>query len=895
MTDEKDRLEGLSGNKESLVIKPAIAAGLVTVIVILLALLAQEYLWRYALEQEVDDRFAEMDRNAFLLGARVRGRANDMFFLKRVAEAALVRDPHSPVASDNFRTAVTTMLLARSQYDRIRLLDLSGHEMFRYNWKEADQPLEEVSADKLQDKSTRPFYRETLNSTPDTVIFSPLDLDIDYNQIVTPIKPTLRVSGQIVGPDGKVKALLVLNYMGDQLLREIQMSKGQSRQMMLLNEDGYWLAGPDERSEWAFMYPERANESLRVQDPGMWSKITAGKVGWFDQNGNLICFQAIDPVGTPTDYPPLRMPIKGANGLRWILLTRVPNAVVWDNVREIDLGIWLTCIAGVLTLAPLTWFGLSSILRRRQAMAELRRLTYEAQAANRAKSEFLAVMSHEIRTPMNGVVGMTSILSDTKLDELQHDCVNTINTSGESLLAVINDILDFSKIESGRMQMENRAFDLRQVVEEALDLFAAQIRVRRLEAVYLIDQEIPGHLIGDSTRLRQVLVNLIGNAIKFTARGEIAINVKCLGKDENGYRLQFSVRDTGIGIPKESLQKLFQAFQQVDASTTRRYGGTGLGLVISKRLAEFMGGTMWVESRPGAGSTFFFTVVLKASPEPVAKDTTLEPGLLNGHTALIVDDNETNLNILDIQLKIWGMQPTAVSSGREALEKLNGQSFDVGLIDLQMPEMDGIMLAREIHVRKAVPLVLLSSSGEALTGGDAMQFQFQIPKPIKHSHLLNALLKITGTERRLPPVVIEKKFDDTLGRRNPLRILLAEDNGVNQKVGLLMLSRFGYSASLAANGQLVLDAIEKATFDLVLMDIQMPDLNGIEAARILRERLGSRCPTIIALTAEALEGDRERFLGLGFDGYLSKPLQAKALQEVLEAVKPLEEESELAP
>jgi signal transduction histidine kinase/CheY-like chemotaxis protein len=525
-------------------------------------------------------------------------------------------------------------------------------------------------------------------------------------------------------------------------------------------------------------------------------------------------------------------------------------------------------------------------LMTNRAMARQKELTHAARAAELAKSEFLAIMSHEIRTPMNGVIGMTSILAETELTEMQRDCVKTISTSGESLMTVINDVLDFSKIESGRMDLESRSFNVRDCVEEALDLFGAQIRMKGLEAVYYVAPDVPSHLIGDPMRLRQILVNLLGNAIKFTAKGEIAINVESKGQEEKGYNLLFSVTDTGIGISKEGLEKLFKSFQQVDTSTTRRYGGTGLGLVISKRLAEFMGGTIWVESVPGSGSTFFFSVILKASETAAPAHQSPRPGILSFHTALIVDDNATNRRILEIQLSMWGMKPTSASSGAEGLSKIAQQNFDVVLVDFQMPGMNGVTLARKIRERTPTPLILLSSSGEMITGEDANLFQIQISKPIRHSGLFNALLDIIGTESRQPPQISEKKFDRSLAVKHPLRILLAEDNSVNQQVGLLMLSQMGYHADLATDGESALGAVEKNPYDLILMDIQMPTMNGIDAARIIRDRLGAKCPSIFALTAEALEGDKERFLALGFDGYLSKPLQTHTLKNALKSVNP---------
>ncbi len=727
-----------------------------------------------------------------------------------------------------------------------------------------------------QADEVEPFLEEAYETGEKVFVERTLSLENEmriYDSIYTPM---LSDEGQVVGIWGIDRDVTDQKQLQQQREERLRLQTAQT----------------EERFRTSFNYGAAAKALVGIK--GEWLQVNSALCNWIGYDETELLQKTIYELTHPDDRDAER------RQLRQLLVGQIPSyqvekrflhcngSVVWSLlsvalVRDVD-NRPAYFIAEMQDLTPL-----------KETEQQLQRAKQEAESSNRAKSEFLAMMSHEIRTPMNAVIGSTDLLLETTLDDQQTELVNTAYTSGEALLSVIDDILDFSKIEFGKLELESEPFNVDLCIEEALDLVNARALAKDIELIYFRVSEEPKIIVGDVHRLRQILINLLGNAVKFTHAGEIVVSLVATPIDEESsetpqvFELQFAVRDTGIGINPEQRDRLFQSFSQADSSITRQYGGTGLGLAISKRLSELMGGRIWVESEEGQGATFFFTILAPEVQPVVDSEASEASRRLQGQRVLIVDDNQTNRQILGVQTQSWGMVPTLASSGPEALTVLEQEHFDLAILDVRMPLMSGFELAAAIQQQlgdQAPPLILLSSVGNvaAEVRQRSLRVAASLRKPIKKARLHQILLRVLGCQAQTSA---QGNLSEPLEvPPASLRILLAEDNVVNQKVALKMLQRLGYKADLVTNGREALEQLRQQPYDVVLMDVQMPEMDGLTAAQhINQEWSEDKRPYIIAMTANAMKGDREACFAAGMNDYISKPMRLKDLGDILDALK----------
>jgi signal transduction histidine kinase/DNA-binding response OmpR family regulator len=816
-----------------------------------------------------------------------QGIAADLRFLGENESLRSYLETGQPAQLAYFAREMFQLGRQHTEYDELRYLDETGRELARITLDGGIAPTAQ-----LLDRHESAFFVGTMAVPRGDVFVSAFDLYANHGVVEQPLKPAIRLAEPVFDAAGRRRGVLVINYLGTYLLNSLrQMSAANQHRLRVLNAQGYWLRSGNPADEWGFQLPGRADRTLARTAPDLWRQVAAEPEGQVPYQGGWFTWQHVVPSSV----------IAHARSAEPFLVVAsefpaAERSAALADRRQTFLLVTL-CMLAITNGA--VWFFLARQRERRRAEQALRLASAAAQESTRLKAQFLANMSHEIRTPMNGVIGMVDLLLDTPLSEDQRSFATVVRTSAEALLTIIDDILDFSKIEAGQLTFESIPFDLRDPVENCLSLLAEKAHEKRIELAYLIDESVPNLLVGDPGRLHQVMLNLVGNALKFTEQGEVVVRVSKESEEGRRARLRFTVRDTGVGISPEARAKLFQPFVQADSGTARKYGGSGLGLAICRQLISLMGGEIGLESEPGQGTTFWFTadfVLQEASPKVGPRRTELA-----GLRALIVDDNTTNREILTRQLAAWRIETRAVDGAPAALAALRaagGQGFDFAVLDMEMPGQSGLDLAKAIRADPTLAglkLVVLSSIGRPLTHQELEENRIGacLIKPARQAQLHDALLGLLAGPRADPAVAPAAKVSAPSAfppAEAKLRILVVEDNLVNQHVARLQLQRFGYEPDVVGSGQQALSALRHThPYDVVLMDCQMPGLDGIETTRLIRarerergEQSGPVAPVyVIAMTANAMVGDRDTCLAAGMNDYISKPVLAADLAAAL--------------
>ncbi|SDL37598.1 Signal transduction histidine kinase [Maridesulfovibrio ferrireducens] len=789
----------------------------------------------------------------------------------------------------------------RKVYDQVRILDNDGMELVRVNDNNGHPAA--VPQEKLQNKSSRYYFKESLNLKLGEVYVSPFDLNVENGKIEQPLKPMIRISMPIYDNSGHRLGIVVLNYLGQQIIDGLVENAADHSnpsmipmRTMLLNSDGYCLLSPDRTQEWAFMYPDRKEINFGAINPEAWKQIISSPEGQFSS------FEGGYTYSTIVVSPEVGQREINGNIHKWKIVCLTQASTINSMVSHalyrymmVYSGILLIILFGTLTRAR---FVSARVLGQKKL--EIAKQT--AEDANLAKSDFLARMSHEIRTPMNAIIGLTYLALKTEMSPKQHDYLTKVSMSAKSLLGIINDILDFSKIEADRLELEKVDFILDDVFNDILNMLGLEAEKKGLELLLMVRSTVPNLLIGDRLRLGQVLLNLAGNAIKFTESGNIIISAKLVEETGDTAQIRFSVQDSGIGITSEQSAKLFQPFCQADGSISRRFGGTGLGLTISKRLVELMSGTMQLKSEIGKGSEFIFTIPFGLQARHT-QEHYIYPEEIRGMRVLIVDDSRMLRNVLAKVLQSFTFDVTTAEKGEQALELLRkydkSEPFKLVITDWRMPDIDGIKLAQKIKetsfLENIPKVILLTAYGHDEIRHRAEQIDLDgfMLKPFNRSILFDTIMEVfANNDYRMKKTISEKFRNGMPANVAGAHILLAEDNDLNQQVAREILEGADVTVSIANNGQEAVEMIKTNTYDAVLMDIQMPIMDGFQAVKNIRSDKNLQSIPIIAMTAHALVGDREKSLLAGMNDHVTKPIDPDVLMEILSKWLPEKPETE---